>query len=81
MKENKTKLILILVIVALVIFIVSWILVRPAIINHNNKMRQQGIEYAVVSIMQQVATCQPVPLTFENTTINVVAVDCLQGLE
>ena len=81
MSENKTKLILILVIVALIIFIVSWIVVRPLVINHNNKMRQQGIEYAVVSIMQQVATCKQVPLTFEDTTINVVAVDCLQGLE
>ena len=78
MKENKLKLILILTIVVLVIFIVSWIVIRPAIINHDNKMRQQGIEYVLVTIMQQVATCQPVPLTFEGTTINVVAMDCLQ---
>ena len=78
MQENKTKIVLSLIIIALVIFIVSWMVIRPLIVNHNNKMRGQGVEYAVVTIMQQVATCQQVPLNFENTTINVVAVDCLQ---
>lgn len=39
---------------------------------------QFGYEQAVVQMMQQLATCQQVPLRYENSTINAVAVECLQ---
>ena len=43
---------------------------------------QQGIAYgyeqAVVQLMQQAATCQQVPVSFENQTLNLVAVECLE---
>lgn len=38
----------------------------------------QGTEYAVVQIMQSAVTCQQVPLTMGNQTINLIAVECLQ---
>ncbi len=38
----------------------------------------QGAEYAVLQIMQSASTCQQVPLTMDNQTINLVAVECLQ---
>lgn len=39
---------------------------------------QVGYEQAVVQVMQQLATCQPVPLYVGNQTLNAVAVECLQ---
>jgi hypothetical protein len=38
----------------------------------------QGAEYAIIQIAQNAATCQQVPLTIENQTINLIAVECLQ---
>jgi len=37
-----------------------------------------GYQQAVVQLMQQAATCQAVPVTFENVTLNLIAVECLQ---
>jgi len=42
---------------------------------------QYGYEQAVIQIIQQASTCQPVPLYIENDTINIVAVECLQNLQ
>ncbi|MFC1769167.1 hypothetical protein ACFLZX_05375 [Nanoarchaeota archaeon] len=39
---------------------------------------QYGYEQAVLQIVQQAITCQPVPLFVQNQTINMVAVECLQ---
>ncbi len=39
---------------------------------------QQGVEQAVIAVMQQASTCQQVPLTYGNTTMNIIAVDCLK---
>ena len=39
---------------------------------------QDGYQQAIVQMMQQLATCQPVPLYAGNVTINAVAMECLQ---
>jgi len=39
---------------------------------------QYGYEQAIIQIMQQAVTCQQVPLTIRNQTINIIAVGCLQ---
>jgi hypothetical protein len=39
---------------------------------------QAGYEQAVAQLFQQAATCQQVPVFFNNQTINVIAVECLQ---
>jgi len=40
---------------------------------------QVGYQQAVGQLLQQAATCQPVPVTLENVTLNLIAVECLQG--
>lgn len=41
---------------------------------------QLGYQQAIVQLMQQAATCEgAVPVTFQNQTINMVAVECLQN--
>ena len=39
----------------------------------------QGYTDSVIALLQQVSTCQqPVPVTFGNFTLNVIAVECLK---
>lgn len=38
----------------------------------------EGYEIALMSILQIVAKCEPAPITFDNQTINLIWVDCLQ---
>ena len=38
---------------------------------------QVGYQQAILQLIQQVETCQQVPVTFQNKTINVISVDCL----
>lgn len=38
---------------------------------------QAGYQQAIIQLMQQAATCQQVPVTFQNQTINMIAVECL----
>lgn len=82
MKTNKSGLIigiLLLIIFILGMFILYLFVIRPAITSRTVDTYNRGIEYAIFTIMQQVARCQQVPLTFGNQTINVIAVECLQA--
>ncbi|MBW3003369.1 hypothetical protein KY328_03420 [Candidatus Woesearchaeota archaeon] len=42
------------------------------------KGAQQGYEQAVISLMNEAANCKPVPVYYNNNTINMIAVECLQ---
>lgn len=80
MADKKKVLItlLIAIIVVMAIVLAYVFLIQPTISGYVVSGRDQGVEFAIVSIMQQAATCQPVPLTFGNQTINLIAVKCLQ---
>ena len=39
---------------------------------------QIGYEQAIVNVMQGVATCEQVPISYQNFTLNLFAVECLQ---
>ncbi len=80
MKENKTRrlvLSLIVVIVLLLGLVLYMFLIKPMITGNAVNLRNEGLQYAVVSIMQQASQCQPVPLTSGETTINLIAMECL----
>ena len=81
MARNRTALViwlLVLVILILLILVAYVFFVQPAIENRQAKAQAEGYEFAIVSVMQAAAQCQPVPLTYNNQTINLVAVECLQ---
>ncbi len=40
-----------------------------------------GYQLAVIQLLQQASTCQSVPVTANNVTLNLVAVECLQQAE
>jgi len=81
MKRERTGMvvgILILVVVLLLLVVVYAFAIRPAITGYTVKMQNQGYAFAIAQMMEQAVTCQTVPLTFGNQTINMVAVECLQ---
>jgi cobalamin biosynthesis protein CobD/CbiB len=83
MEENKKKTkiiigVLILVIVVLLFFVIYAFLVKPAITGRIIQAQNQGVTYAISSIVELASQCQPVPLPFENQTINLVSIECLQ---
>ena len=84
MADKKKVLITILVavIIVLVAIVVYALLIRPGInayvVKNQNIGYTIGYQKAFLDIMQQAVTCQQVPLTLGNQTINVIAVGCLQ---
>ncbi len=77
-KKNVLITLLVAVIVVMAVILVYVFLIRPSVTGYTVEKQNQAIEFAVFSIMQQAATCQPVPLTFGNQTINLIAIECLQ---
>ena len=70
-------LILILVIVVLLGVVLYTFAIRPAISGYVVNRQNEGVQFAVASIMQQATQqCQPVPLTFGNQTIHMIAIGC-----
>ena len=39
---------------------------------------QRGYQEAIIQVANLAVTCKPVPLNIQNTTINMVAIDCLK---
>ena len=85
--RKKTN-IIILVLVVLLILSVGYIIYNSYSQVQSEKqisIYQQGVQLgyvqAVSQLFQQAITCQQVPVTFNNQTINIIAVECLQGLE
>ena len=78
MNSKRTIGVLIFIVVVLAGIVAYTLGVKPAISGYVIDAQNQGVEFAILSIMQQAATCQTVPLTFGNQTINMIAVECLQ---
>lgn len=78
-KKNVLITLLVVVIVIMAAVLVYTFLIRPGITGYAVDNYNQGIEFAIVSIIQQAEPprCQIIPLTFEDRTINLVAAECL----
>ena len=83
MADKKKVLITLLVaiIVVMAAILVYIFVIGPAftgfVVQKQTEGYSFGYQEVVLNIMQRAATCQPVPLTFENQTINLVAMRCL----
>ncbi len=80
-KKNKTWLIigiLFVIVIVLLIIIAYAFAIKPAITGNIIKAQGEGYAYAIGQIIQQASSCQVVPLTFGNQTINIISVECLQ---
>ncbi len=83
-KQNRLMIALIAVVAVLALLVVYAFAVRPAISGYVTKAYntgvQDGVSYAVSTVMQQAAQCNPsgVPLTYQNQTLRVFAIECTQ---
>ncbi|VVB82766.1 Uncharacterised protein [uncultured archaeon] len=77
-KRDKMIFILVAVVVLLLGFIGYLFLIRPALSGLVVQGQNQGVQYTVLSIAQQAATCKTVSLPVGNQTMDLVWVKCLQ---
>ena len=86
-RENKLLIwVFIFISVILVGLVLYLFVIRPSMTGdvigsqkrneRDDKVFNDGIKYAVYSIMQQATSCQPVPLTLEDQTIAVILIGC-----
>lgn len=82
-KEKRDILVMSLVIVVVLLlgFLAYLFLINPALNGLVTRGQNEGYQYAMLSLAQQAATCQQVPLTIGNQTITLFAVECLQQQE
>jgi len=52
---------------------------RARVVQKEIGIYQQGMQAAIAYLYQQAGSCKQVPITVENQTINVVAVECLKA--
>lgn len=80
--RNPRTLVIVLVgvVIVLALLVVYAFILKPSINGYVTKAQNEGVQYAIFSIMQQAAQCQQVPLKnpFGNETMNLVWTDCLQ---
>lgn len=79
--DNKTVFRILIVLLIVLAFLVLYIFVlKPAYTGFVTDTRNEGIEYALVSVVQATAppSCQQVPLNFGNFTVTLIAAECLQ---
>ncbi len=71
---------LIIMVLALIIIIgVLYVTIPRYNIRQQSKGFNMGIQETIVFIIQQASTCQQIPLIMNNQTINMIAVECLNG--
>lgn len=80
-KDKKDGLILalILVIAILLIFLAFIFIINPLLNGMVSQGQSQGYNFAVQQLFSLASQCQKVPLTFEDKTINLIAIECLQN--
>ena len=78
-KDKRDVLIwvLVLVLAALLIVLAYVFLVKPAITGMVLDYYTAGQSDAIYSIIEYAKTCQQLPLTHGNETVNLIAVNCL----
>ena len=71
--------ILVLVLAALLIALAYVFLIKPAITGMVSEYYYAGQSDAIYSIIEYAKTCQQLPLTYENETVNLIAVNCISA--
>ena len=79
---NKIIIGLVLVILILGSVLSYFLLVKPAIENYAQEKQIEGVQIFVGNLLQELIQCKKVPVTLQNNqTINIVALECFEGLE
>jgi hypothetical protein len=77
--NNKILYITIIVLVLILLGTFSYIgyqKYKESKVEKDNLLRGEGYQYAIAQMMTEAVKCTPVPLTFNNQTITMFALDC-----
>jgi hypothetical protein len=77
-RRSVTTFVLIALVIILGLAVLYAFVLKPAIDGYAINAQNIGVEYAVSTIMQAASNCQVVPLNFNNKSISLVDVNCLQ---
>jgi len=82
-RDNKT--ITIVLLVTLLVLVIGYVIADKYQEGQQQKQldiyqqgMQAGYEQAIIQLVNQAKTCQQVPVSVQNQTINLIAVECLQ---
>ena len=78
---NRTNIliaVLVLIIVVLAGVMVYNFVVQPKISGYDVQRQTEGVQAALDFVLARAAACQAVPYTYNNQTVTLVAVECLQ---
>lgn len=84
MALDKQKLLMLVMTIALIIAVsyIAMDVFQQMKVEEQNDIFTQGAQFgyqqAVLQLIQQASTCQPVPVTADNFTLNLIATECLQ---
>lgn len=79
MKDKKTLTIsLIAIIIILLGIMVFFLVIKPSINNYAIEIQNQAVQYTILTIMQQGAKCQTIPLNIGNQTMDLIWTNCLK---
>jgi sensor histidine kinase regulating citrate/malate metabolism len=84
MAFDRQKLLILVMAIALIITVgyTAMDFFQTIQIEEQNSIFTQGAQFgyqqAVIQLLQQASTCQAVPVTANNVTLNLIAVECLQ---
>ena len=77
----------IIIVVLGVLLLIAVLYIEAISVRYSNKQKletafqqgaQIGYQQAIEQLMEQMATCQPVPVFANNVTLNAIATECLQ---
>jgi len=80
-KMVVSVIVLLVLLVVAIVYIVYGIYMNQKLQEQQNILMQGaqlGYEQAISQLFQSAGACQQVPLTYNNQTINIIAVECLQ---
>ncbi len=79
MQRNDVMVMVIIVLSILLLSAVTYIAVskyKEYKENKDNSLRQEGYQYAVLQLMEQAASCEPVVVFIGNKTASLISIDC-----
>lgn len=82
---DKQKLLILVMAIALIVTIgyISADMFQTMQVQEQNAIFEQGAVFgyqqAIIQVLQQASTCQAVPVTADNVTLNLIAAECLQA--
>lgn len=80
--KNRNLIISLIIIIVILLAILFFAFVlRPTLDGYVVQGQSEGYEAAIFNVVQVASTCQPFPVTYQNLTVTLYALECQQSLD